>query len=103
MTDITVTLGKPELDAEERRQRVMRAQEVLSGSGWVFDEVIGDLTRELLGTDAPAQKERREEIFQEIKATAQVKGHLTRILQQKAAEEAVNERRTRNEPPADHE
>lgn len=103
MTEITVTLGsRPELDADERRQRALRAQEVLSGAGWAFDEVISDLTRELLGTP-PGASGKRESIFQQIDAAAQLKGHLQRIIEQQAASEKVHERRHRHEPPADAE
>lgn len=103
MTAVTVTLGtRPDLDAEERRARAMRARDVLANAGWVFDEVISDLTRDLLGT-TPGQSEIRESLYYQIDAAAQVKGHLSRILEQQAAEEKVNERKHRNEPPADAE
>ena len=104
MTDITVTLGpRSDLDPDEKRQRALRAAEVLGSAGWVFDEVISALTQEMLGRDAPHEKEKREELFQQIKATAHLKGHLQFIVKQKAAEEAIHERKHRNDPPADAE
>lgn len=103
MTDITITLGnRPELDAEERRLRALRAQEVLSGAGWAFDEVISGLTRDLLGTE-PADAEKRESLYHQIDAAAQVKGHLDRIIKLYEAELKANVRKHRDEPPADHE
>lgn len=103
MTAITITLGnRPELDAEERLQRAMRAREVLAGAGWAFDEVISDLTRDLLGT-TPGQSEIRESLYHQIDAAAQLKGHLSRIIQAQQAEETVNARKHRDESPADAE
>lgn len=104
MTDsITVTLGnRPELDAEERRQRALRAQEVLNGAGWVFDELISGLTRELLDTP-PHAADKRESLYHQIDGAAQAKGRLKHIVEQQAAEEKANARKHRNDPPADHE
>lgn len=103
MTDITVTLGnRPELDAEERRQRALRAQEVLSGAGWVFDELISGLVKEWLDTQ-PAETDKRELIFRQIDGAAQAKGLLKGIVAQQAYEDEKNARKHRNEPPADHE
>lgn len=102
MTDITVTLGRPELDAEERRQRALRAQEVLNGAGWVFDDLISSLTKDLLGTQ-PAETDKRESLYHQIDGAAQAKGRLKQIVEQQAAEEKANARKHRNDPPADHE
>lgn len=103
VTDITVTLGnRPELDAEERRQRALRAQEILNGAGWVFDELISSLTSDLLGTK-PDQCGLREQLFNQIDGAAQAKGRLKQIVDQQAAEEKANARKHRNDPPADHE
>lgn len=100
---ITVTLGnRPELDAEARLARARRAREVLADAGWVFDEVISDLTRDLLGT-SPNDAAKRESLYHQIDGTAQVKGHLKRILDQQAADEKAYERKHRNDPPADAE
>lgn len=96
---ITVTLGNPpDLDAEERRLRALRAREVLNGAGWAFDEHISDLTRELLGT-GPADADKRELIYHQIDAAAQIKGRLARIIELQEAEEAKNERRERRRQP----
>jgi hypothetical protein len=103
MTEITITLGnRPDLDPEERRLRALRAQEVLSGAGWAFDEIISDLNRDLLGT-SPDQTAKRESLYHQMDGAAQAKGFLKRLIEQQAAEEKVNERKHRNEPPADHE
>jgi hypothetical protein len=103
MTDITITLGnRPDLDPEERRLRAMRAQEVLAGAGWAFDEVISGLTRDLLGTE-PSDAEKRESLYHQIDAAAQLKGHLGRIIQLHEAELKANERKHRDEPLANHE
>jgi hypothetical protein len=103
MTDITVTLGnRPILDAEEQRARALRAQEVLAGAGWLFDEVISSAARDLLDTQ-PNEAHKREEAYQLAYAAALLKQHLNNILREKAAEEKKNERRSRNEPPAHHE
>lgn len=103
MSDITVTLGnRPDLDAEERRQRALRAQEVLAGAGWLFDEVISTATRDFLDTQ-PDEAAKREEFYQQAYAAALLKQHLNNILREKAAEEKKNERRSRAEPPANHE
>lgn len=97
----TVTLGAPpELDAEARRQRALRARAALDAAGWLFDEQISDLTRDLLGT-TPGQTEVREAIFQQIDATAQVKGRLLKILEIQEAEIKAHERRNRRHQPAD--
>lgn len=98
---ITVTLGKVELDAEAKRARALRAAELLDGAGWLFDELISDRTRELLATDID-EPAKRERIFHEIQATAELKALLDRILQQHQAEQTLDERRTRNDKPADH-
>jgi hypothetical protein len=103
VTPITVTLAKrPEPDAEERRLRALRAREVLNGAGWLFEEYISDLTRDLLGTD-PDESEKREQFFHQIDAAAQLRGRLEQIIETQAAHEKVNERKHRNDPPADHE
>lgn len=103
MTDITVTLGnRPDLDADERRQRALRARDVLAGAGWVFDELISDLTRDLLST-LPDETDKRESLYHQIDGAAQAKGHLKRIIDMQTGEEKKNERRIRAEPPADHE
>lgn len=101
--DITITLGgRPELDAEARRARALHAQQVLTDIGWLFDEHISDLNRDLLGTN-PDEGAKRETIFQQIDAAAQLKGRLHRIIQIQKAEETVNGRKHRNEPAADAE
>jgi hypothetical protein len=103
MTDITVTLGpRPDLDPEEKRQRALRAAEVLDGAGWVFDEVISSLTRELLDTQ-PAETDKREGLFRQIDGAAQVKGRLKQITDNYVAEMQQHERKHRADPPADHE
>lgn len=99
---ITVTLGnRPVLDAEERRQRYLRAKESVNNLGWVFDELIGGLTADLLSTD-PDDTTKRESIFHQINGAAQAKGLLLGIIQQQEFEEAKHERKHRNEPPANH-
>ena len=99
----TVTLGTgPELDAEERRQRAIRARGVLEGAGWLFDEYISDVTRDLLST-APGDTAVREKLWQQADAAAQLKGNLLKIIQIQEAEDTRNERRHRREQPADHE
>lgn len=100
---ITVTLGKPDdLDAEGRRLRALRAKEVLNGAGWLFDEYISGLTRAWLGT-TPADAATRENLWHQIDAAGQIKGSLQRIIDNQEVEDRRNERRSRNEPPADHE
>lgn len=99
----TVTISqRPQPDAEERRLRALRAQEVLSGAGWLFDEYMSDLTRELLGTD-PDESAKREQFFRQIDAAAQLKGRLEQIIQIQKAEQDAHERRISKLPPADHE
>lgn len=94
---ITVTLGNPpETDFDERRLRALRAKEVLNGAGWLFDEHISDLTRELLST-APTSVDatKREELFYQIDAAAQLKGRLLQIIQLHEAEAKAHERKER--------
>lgn len=95
----TITLGnQPALDAEERKRRAIRASEVLGGAGWAFDEFISTMAQELLGT-APHEAQKREQLYHQIDAAAQLKGHLMRIVEIQAAEEVARERRERK--PAD--
>lgn len=98
---ITVTLGNPPpTDFEERRLRALRAREVLDGAAWLFDEHISDLTRDLLGTSpAPADAPKREELFYQIDAAAQLKGRLLQIIQLHEAEKKANERREKRRNP----
>lgn len=92
---ITVTLGKrPEYTPEELQQRIRRAAEVLEGCGWVFDEHISSLTQTLLDTAAEDGR-RREELYQSIRAAAELKGKLVQIVNSKALEDRRNERRDR--------
>ena len=103
MTDITVTLGnRPELDAEERRARAHHAKDILSIAGWVFDDLISDLNKELLGTH-PEESSRREYLYHQINGAAQAKGLLLGLVNQQAFEDKKNERKRRNDGPADHE
>lgn len=97
---ITVTLNRPELDAEAKRARARRAAEVLSEAGWVFDEFIAEQTTDLLATGEDQPK--RERIFNTIQAAADLKAHLIRIVQQQEAENTLNERRNRDDRPANH-
>ncbi|HYC65673.1 MAG TPA: hypothetical protein VEC14_13150 [Reyranellaceae bacterium] len=98
--DITVTLNRPDLDAEAKRARARRAAEVLKDAGWAFDEFIAEQTTDLLATGDDQPK--RERIFNSIQAAADLKAHLIRIVQQQEAENTLNERRNRDERPADH-
>lgn len=95
----TVTLNAVELDAEERRQRAIRARGVMEGAGWLFDEQISELTREMLDTDA-SQTDRRERIFTEILAVSRLKGALIQILRDEEARKVQNERKHRADPAA---
>lgn len=97
---ITVTLKREELDAEAKRARALRAAEILEGAGWVFDEFTSIRTQDLLATGSDTVK--REEIFAEIQAAAEIKAHLIQIVQHHQAEQKLNERRTRDDKPADH-
>lgn len=93
MADFTVTLGSAaELDPEEKRLRMLRAKEVLSGAGWLFDEQMSDLTRDMLGT-SPEQSGKREELFHQIDALAQVKGRLMGIIHEYEAKQKAHEQR----------
>jgi hypothetical protein len=103
MTDITITLGnRPDLDPEERRLRALRAQEVLAGAGWAFDEVISGLTRDLIDTPAE-QPAKRETLYYHIDAAIRLKDHLRRVVTNHEAELKANERKHRDEPLANHE
>lgn len=95
----TVTLGNPApLDSEERRHRASRARDLLDGAGWLFDEHISDLTRDMLRTDV-AHTVLREQLFLQIDATAQIKGRLLKILETHEAEAIANERKRRTDDP----
>lgn len=99
----TLTVGRPPiLDAEAARARAVRARELLDGAGWVFDELISDQNRQLLDT-APAEVDQREEHYRMIRASAELKAHLIRIVENQVAKERLDEYRARNERPADHE
>lgn len=90
---ITVTLGKrPEPTPEEMQQRIRRASEVLAGCGWVFDEHISSLTQQLLDT-SPHNGQDREDLYHSIRAAAELKGRLMKIVETKALEDKRNERR----------
>lgn len=103
MTDITVTLGnRPDLDAEERRARAHHAKDILNIAGWVFDDLISDLNKELLAT-LPDQTDRRESLYHQINGAAQAKGLLLNLVNQQAFEDKKNERKRRSDGPADHE
>lgn len=97
---ITVTLGsQPKLEADERKRRAIRAREVLDGAGWAFDEFISTMNQEWLGT-SPADTAKREQLYHQIDAAAQLKGHLMRIVEEQAAKDKLDERRERK-PAAD--
>lgn len=98
---ITVTLNAVTLDAEARRIRALRAQEVLDNASWLFDEFISEQTRDLIATDT-RQSEEREILAADIRAAMSLKGHLLTIIQNHEAEQKLNERRSRAEQPADH-
>lgn len=103
MDRFTVTIGNPpELDAEARRARAVRARELLDGAGWVFNDLMSDQNRQLLDT-APEQVAEREDLFRLIRATAELKGMLIKLVDLQVAEERAHERRSRNQQPADHE
>ena len=99
---ITVTLNRPELDAEAKRARARRAAEVLTDAGWVFDEFIAERNTELLAATGRLNAGVREEIFLEMQVAAQIKDHLKQIVQNHQGEKTINERRNRDERPADH-
>ena len=97
---ITVTLNRPEMDPEAKRARARRAAELLKDAGWAFDEFIAEQTTDLLATGDDQPK--RERIFNSIQAAADLKAYLIRIVQQQEAENTLNERRNRDDKPADH-
>lgn len=99
---ITVTLNSVELDAEARLQRAIRARELLDGASWAFDELISEGAREFIATD-PANAELREAAHRQIHAVTGLKAHLLTIVNNHIAEAKRDERRNRNERPADHE
>ena len=49
---VTVTLNRVDLDAEARRNRALRAAELLENASWLFDELISERARDLIATDA---------------------------------------------------
>lgn len=92
---ITVTLGKrPEPTPEEAQQRIRRALEVLDGAGWVFDEVISDLTQQMIDA-SPDHGPLRERLHYTIRAAADLKGRLVAIVNSKQLEDERNARRDR--------
>ena len=92
-----VTLNAVELDAEERRHRAIRARGLIEGAGWLFDEHISDLTRDLLAT-GPQQNVLREQLYLQIDATVGLKARLLGILQNHEAEATIHERKHRADP-----
>lgn len=98
---VTVTLNRVDLDAEARRNRALRAAELLENASWLFDELISERARDLIATDA-RQAEEREILHADIRATMGLKGHLLSIIQNHQAEQKLNERRERDYQPADH-
>jgi hypothetical protein len=96
---ITVTLGNPpDTDFEERRLRALRAREVLDGAGWLFNEYISEMTRDLLDTN-PADSEQRETLFKRIDAAAQLKGRLMQIIKLHQVEKENYDKRERRRNP----
>jgi hypothetical protein len=99
---VTVTLGRPELDAEAKNARFIRARELLEGAGWLFDEYASDLNGELLNAAGYGREGEREDIFREIQIVVGLKDHLLQIIKTHQAELKLNERKHRNDKPADH-
>lgn len=98
---ITVTLNAVTLDAEARRIRALRAQEVLDNASWLFDEFISEQTREMIATDI-SQTTERDCLHASITAAMAMKGHLLTIVNNHQAETKLNEQRDRDRKPADH-
>lgn len=79
---------------EELKARARRAEELLNGASWVFDEVVTQAQREWLETGERIDGEaRREELFRRAQAALTLKGHLLSIVNQQTGQEMLDERR----------
>lgn len=75
---------------DEKRARALRAAEVLTAMGWVFDELVQEQQNKWLRATTP---EAREEHHRIARATGELAGHLASIVNQHQAQEKLDERR----------
>ncbi len=79
-----------ELTPEEKRQRALRAEEVLNGASWAIDELVMQFQRDWIA--APTLKE-REDIHSTATAALHLKAHLLGIVNAQKGQEKLDERR----------
>ena len=75
---------------EEKRQRALRAEEVLNGASWVFDELVANGQR---GWIVAPSTEAREKLHDRVTAALELKAHLLGIVKEQKETEAIDVRR----------
>lgn len=94
MSDRPASAGQ-ELDAEERRRRVLRAREAIEGAGWAFDAYARKLNADWINSD-PADNAGREALWHRQRALLELKAGLASIINDSDNDEVLREHRERH-------
>lgn len=94
MSDRPTSAGQ-ELDADERRRRVLRARKAIEGAGWAFDAYARKLNADWINSD-PADSAGREALWHRQRALLELKAGLASIINDSDNDEVLREHRERH-------
>lgn len=85
------------MDLEEKRQRAMRAAEVINEAGWAFDEYVAAQQTKWMNSK-PEEQGERETAYHRAQAALEIKLGLAAIINTYQGEQVLNERREQRNP-----
>ena len=72
----------------DREQQVRRAREVLSDTGWLFDDFVNAEMRKVL-VSKPDEREAREEAYRRARVATEMKAGLESLIENYEADSAL--------------
>ena len=80
----------------DRDHQLRRAREVLSDSGWLFDDFVNAEMRKVL-MSRPDEREAREEAYRRARVATEMKAGLEALIEFHEADERLQERREKQQ------
>lgn len=85
-------MSKPEVTPEERRQRGLRAVELIEGAGWAFDEFVQAQQAKILNSK-PEDSATREMAYTFMRVAIEVKASLATIANSAIGDKVLHDHR----------
>lgn len=89
-------MSQPEMTPEERRQRGLRAAELIEGAGWVFDEYVKVQQGKIINS-APDDMTTRETAYTLARAALEMKAALAKIANSAIGDKVLHDHKHPNE------